>query len=182
MRLAPKQRSVRPEITPTAETCMTDAATDATAEIETDQPLPIPGCAQAMLKAMLAHRGIAYCEEDGRVMTGTPEERGQVLPCTATDGLIMMARGLINGERGRLLVTRVGRRFAADGVLVRDEEIQISDVDLAAFGRGTMDYLQHELLEGVEASLYQVALDRREALDAIIKAGLIAFSEARRDV
>jgi hypothetical protein len=58
----------------------------------------------------------------------------------------------------------------------------LSDVDLAAWARGEMDYLTGELLEAVDGKHALVVTSRREALDLLLAEGVITVAEARLDV
>jgi hypothetical protein len=154
-------------------------------EIQTDKPLVpdfLPGNVHEVLKIILDAGNATHLDEQDRIVAGTPGQPGRPVPTTAADLMAMVASGLVAGERGLILTTRVGRHLVSHGALVRDEDIALNDVDLAAWGRGATDYLQTEVLEAIDAEYARVAVTRRDALDIVLQEGLITEAEARTDV
>jgi hypothetical protein len=150
-------------------------------EIETRRPLPLPHGAQHMLRILLDAGGVGFIDERNCVVAGTPSRRGRTAPGDARDWLTMVARGLIGGERLLVILTRRGRYFALHATLAGFDDA-VTDVDLAAWGRGEMDYRTGELLEAIDARFARVVTDRRQALDLLLDEGVITVAEARQDV
>jgi hypothetical protein len=162
-----------------AENLMTDAATEI--ETEASGPIPLPECTQAALRAMLDAGGVAFIDDEDRIVAGTREQPGQTLPTNASEMLGITCRMLIAGERERLLLTRRGRHYARYGSLANFDD-SVTDVDLAAWGRGEIDYLEQELLEAVDTFHHEIALNREEALAILMKRGVVTRAEARTDI
>jgi hypothetical protein len=156
---------------------MTDAATDTEY-----QPPPPPGEAQrAMLRVILAMGNTAFLDADEHVVAGTPAKPGPRVG-TALQVVQMLPFGLMAGERGLLMVTRAGRHFAATGDLVTDEDITTTDVDLAAWAKGEVDYITAEVLEAIDSRFARVVTTRREALGLLLQERVATEAEATPDV
>jgi hypothetical protein len=148
---------------------------------ETRQPVPLPTNTQQVLQTILAAGNASYTDHEGRQVAGTPAKPGEVLPGNPLGLLNMAANGLLGGERLFMVTTRRGRHFARHGSLAAFDDT-VTDIDLAAWGRGEIDYLEHELLEAVDTFLHRVACTRGEALVLLLKAGVVTAAEARTDV
>jgi hypothetical protein len=149
---------------------------------EPHQPLPLPKGAQRLLRTLLGAGGTGFIDEKNRFIPGTQSRPGQAVRGASREWLTLVVRGLLGGERGLLMVTRAGRHFAATGVLLADEEIATTDLDLAAWGKGEVDYLSSELLEAIDGRFDRVVTTRREALDLLLQEGVVTVAEARQDV
>jgi hypothetical protein len=157
---------------------MTHTETDTATE--TEQPAQLPECTQAVLRAMLDAGGTAFVADEDCIVAGTREKPGQVLPCDAAQALLIASMMLIAGERERLLTTRRGRHFARAGTMAGFDD-SVTDVDLAAFGRGSIDYMSDELIEAVEAYHHEIVLTREDALALLLRKGVIPPAEARTE-
>jgi hypothetical protein len=144
--------------------------------------LPPPGEAhRAFLRAILNAGNTCFVDAGDRIVAGTPSKPGALI-CTALEMLDLVLHQLAAGERGILIATRAGRRFAETGERVMDENITLDDVDLAWWGRDEIDYLTAEVLEGCDRCFARVVTTRREALDLLLAEGVITAAEARPDV
>jgi hypothetical protein len=148
---------------------------------ETRQPVPLPKNTQQVLQIILAAGNASYTDDEGRQVAGTPAKPGAVLPGNPLGLLNMAANGLLGGERLMMMTTRAGRHFARQGHLAAFDD-SVTDVDLARWGRGEIEYVEHELLEAVDTFLHQVACTRGEALVLLLKAGVVTVAEVRTDV
>ena len=156
---------------------MSDAAT----ETEQDQPEPLPESTRRALQMMLDAGNTAHVDERERIVAGTPDKPGEVLPCDASEMLLIACRMLIAGERTQLLTTTRGRHYARIGSM-DGYDGSVTDVDLAAWAKGTIDYTEAETLAAIEAYHFRVALTRAEALEILINLGVAAAGGARTDV
>jgi hypothetical protein len=156
----------------------------------------LPAETREQLRTILEHGNSAFTEaildERGEdivtltIIAGTRANPGLIIEVVTETSkppvLGAVFAGLVAGERHQINLTRTGRHFVRTGELAQDEDISTTDVDLAAWGRGQIEYLTSELLEAVDAILHRVATTRAEALAEIIDAGVISADEARTDV
>jgi hypothetical protein len=150
-------------------------------DIEPFEPAYLPPNAQAILQAMTGAGNVAHIDDEAKtVVAGTPE---QPSPAFAIDAGMMgvLVSGMVAGERGRLLTTRLGRHFARHGT-VENFDDSITDVDLAEWGQRKRRLL-HRGAAGRNRPFHgSIALNRREALDILIERRVIRPDEARKDV
>jgi hypothetical protein len=172
---------LRREITPTAEDCMTDATTDAAPETKALLRWAMPVNTEEVLQLVLVHGNTLIDDGGEHLVAGTPAKPGAVLPCSGNDILTMAMNGLLTGERGLMMTTRRGRHFARHGSLETFDD-RLMDYDLAAWGRGDIDYQIDELTEAVEGYCHELVLTRGEAMIVLLKKGVITVAEARTDV
>jgi hypothetical protein len=160
---------------------MTDTSLDTGPDTEPRQPLPLPRGARLMLRILLDAGGTGFIDGTNRVVSGTPSRPGRIAPGEPNDWLALVAKGLIGGERRLLILKHRGRHVALHGTMANFNDTT-TDVDLAAWGRGEMDYLTGELLEAIDARFARVATSRPEALALLLDEGMITVAEARQDV
>jgi hypothetical protein len=155
--------------------------TDAATETETRKRWPLPANTQQVLQLILATGNTSFTDDQEHQVAGTPDKPGPILPCDGWDLVAMTMNGLLGGERISLMTTRAGRHFAQHGNLATFDNA-LTDVNLLAWGRGEIDYLEQELLEAIDAFHHEIPLTRAEALIVLLKKGVVTPAEARRDV
>jgi hypothetical protein len=152
---------------------------------EADVPAPLPENVQEVLRVILDAGNTVPLPEDGDdLIAGPPGTPGRPVPCTVIGMLAMVAKGLVRGERDRLMTTRRGRHLARQGSMAGFDD-SVTDIDkdaLAAWARGEVDYLTDELGEAVEIWHHRIVLTREEALDRLLVNGVIPIEKARLDV
>jgi hypothetical protein len=136
---------------------------------------------QDVLRAIIAAGNVAHMAEDKEVRAGPRGGRGAPLPLGMAGVLAYVTSGLLAGERFRLLTIRLGRHVARTGGEAGFDD-SVTDIDLAAWGRGEVDYLTTELVEVIELHHHRTALTRRDALFVLLIEGVVAPADARRDV
>jgi hypothetical protein len=141
----------------------------------------MPANTQQVLQVVLEHGNTLIDDGGERLLAGTPAKPGPILPCSGNHILTIAMNGLLDGERGLMMTTRAGRHFAKHGSLETFDD-RMMDYDLAAWGRGEVDYALSELTEAVEGNLYELVLTRGEALIVLVKKGIVSVADARRDV
>jgi uncharacterized membrane-anchored protein len=161
---------------------MNDIATaDTETHSEPFQPAPLPENLAEVLRTIVEDGNTAHLEEDGatiRTGTGRP-----LIGCTVVNMLAMVQAGLIGGERDRVLTTRKGRYAAAHGAAKGFDDSTTDVVNhLAAFARGTIDFLEPELIEAIDSRFGWPAISRRDALEYLIGRSVVTAAEARTDV
>jgi hypothetical protein len=141
---------------------------------------PPPEHAPQLLRAILDAGNVAFLDEaNKRIIAGTPDRLGQVM--AILDVLLCVPWGLVAGERNKIMLTRLGRHVARHGSDAGFDD-STTDVNLAKWARGEIEYLTLELLEAVDAYYARIVLDRREALDLLLEKGVVTAAEARKDV
>jgi hypothetical protein len=134
-----------------------------------------------MLRVLLDAGGVGFLDEPNRrIIAGTPSRPGRVVPGTVLDLWLLVPRGLIGGERGLLILRHAGRALARHGRVDVDNSF-VTDVDLAAWGRGEVDYLKAELLYAVGLNYAECVSTRAEALKLLLQKAVITAAEARKD-
>jgi hypothetical protein len=157
---------------------MTDIeSADTATHTEPFEPALLPENLAEVLRTIVEDGNTAHLDAVTiRTGTGRP-----VIGCTVVNMLAIVQAGLMGGERDLLLTTRRGRHLALHGSLA-DLDDTVTDVDLAAFGRGEVDYLEQELIEAIDGRFGWPATSRPDALAYLIARGVVSAAEARRDV
>jgi hypothetical protein len=156
---------------------MTDIET--AAHTEPCEPAPLPENLAEVLRTIVEDGNVARLDDNmATICTGTGRP---VIGCSVVNMLAIVQAGLMGGERDLLLTTRRGRHRALHGSLAGFDDT-VTDVDLAAFGRGEVDYLEQELLEAIDGRFGWPATSRQDALEYLIERGVVTAAEARRDV
>jgi hypothetical protein len=141
----------------------------------------MPANTQQVLQLILEWGNVSYTDAEGRQVAGHWNRPGPILPCSGPDLIAITSNKLLTGERELMMTTRAGRHFTKHGSLLTFDD-RLMDYDLAAWGRGDIDYQIDELAEGVEGYLHELVITRGEALIVLLKTGVISVAEARRDV
>jgi hypothetical protein len=161
-------------------------ATQTTAEPPTGPHLTwkMPANTPEILRLIMAHGNTCFTDPTGREVAGTPDNPGPFLPCSGADASSIAANRLTSGATGKypgMSTTRGGRYYAQHGSLAGFDDTT-TDLDLAAWARGDLNYSYDELFEAVEAFHYEVVSTPAEALIVLLQKGVITPAEARRDV
>jgi hypothetical protein len=164
-----------------------DTDIEAATEFEAKAPprWPMPANTQEILHLILAHGNECHTNAKGEEVAGDGIRHvGPVLPNGGNDVLALAMNGLLGSPAGRypsMCTTRLGRHVARTGTTAGFDD-SVTDLDLAAWGRGDLEYDFDELIEAVETFHHELAISRAEVLVVLLKRGVVSVADCRRDV